>query len=38
MAERLSELGIMIVFGYTLWLIVSLAARGKSRCDNFFID
>jgi len=24
MAERLSELGIMIVFGYTLWLIVSL--------------
>ena len=24
MAKRLSELGIMIVFGYTLWLIVSL--------------
>jgi hypothetical protein len=23
MAKRLSELGIMIVFGYTLWLIVS---------------
>jgi len=42
MAKRLSELGIMIGFGYTLWLIVSrptlegfFAQRAVTRLASF---